>query len=93
MQHPLLDLLSWVRYLSDIDYHLHIYGKRGDLNVDRDIGDSARRLVGMLLPKGAEDDLLHELHEQRELEAQTQRALSQKHHMSPAEMSRYHFGS
>ena len=91
MQHPLLDLLSWVRYLSDIYHHLHIYEKRGDLNVDRDIGDSARRLVGMLLPKGAEDDLLHELHEQRELEAQG--ALSQKHHMSPAEMSRYHFGS
>ena len=39
-------------------------------------GDSAKRLVGMLLPKGAVDDLFQELHEQKELEAQAQHAVS-----------------
>ena len=47
----------------------------------------------MLLPKGAEDDLLHELHEQKEFEAQAQLAMSQSNHMTPAELSCYHFGS
>ena len=63
----------------------------GRIKNDCCTGDSAKRLVGMLLPKGAVDDLLQELHEQKEFEAQAQHALSSTNQMTPAELSHYSF--
>lgn len=50
-------------------------------------GDNARRLVGMLLPGGAVDDLLQELHHQQAA-AEAQHA-QQAHQMYPPQLGSY----
>ena len=51
-------------------------------------GDNAKRLVGMLLPRGAVEDLLKELHDQRAA-AEAQQAL-QAQQIQPPQLRSYH---